>query len=49
MIQDVEKKAIEDCLEKTNWNKNKTAKLLGISRANLYKKIEQYRLEYKKA
>lgn len=49
MIQDVEKKAIGDCLEKTNWNKNKTSKLLGISRANLYKKIQQYSLEDKKA
>ena len=31
-------------LEKTGWNKAKAARLLGISRPTLYKKIEKYRL-----
>ncbi|ACD51974.1 sigma-54-dependent Fis family transcriptional regulator [Clostridium botulinum] len=47
IIQGVEKKEIERCLNKTNWNKNKTSQILGISRANLYKKIQQYNLEQK--
>lgn len=45
IIKEVEKEVILDCLNKTEWNKNKTAKLLGISRAGLYKKIEEYALE----
>ncbi|WP_017825755.1 helix-turn-helix domain-containing protein, partial [Clostridium botulinum] len=47
IIQGVEKKEIERCLNKNNWNKNKTSQILGISRANLYKKIQQYNLEQK--
>lgn len=45
IIESVEKRSIERCLKETKWNKNKTAKLLGISRANLYKKIEKYNIE----
>ncbi|MDZ4906952.1 helix-turn-helix domain-containing protein, partial [Clostridium perfringens] len=45
IIDQVEKRAIERCLKETKWNKNKTAKLLGISRASLYKKIEKYNIE----
>lgn len=45
IIESVEKRSIERCLAETKWNKNKTAKLLGISRANLYKKIEKYNIE----
>lgn len=45
IVEDVEREIITECLEKTNWNKNKTAQLLGISRAGLYKKLEEYKLE----
>lgn len=45
VIDEVEKDVIKECLIKTNGNKNKTSKLLGISRVSLYKKIEKYKLE----
>lgn len=45
IVEEVEKEIITEYLIKTNWNKNMTAKLLGISRAGLYKKIEAYKLE----
>jgi len=38
----MEKGIIYDVLKKNGWNKNKTAKILGISRAGLYKKIDEY-------
>jgi transcriptional regulator with PAS, ATPase and Fis domain len=44
IIKEIEKKAIELKLKETNFNKNLTSKLLGISRANLYKKIKEYHL-----
>lgn len=44
IVSDVEKRVILEYLDKTRWNKNKTAKLLGMSRASLYKKIENYKL-----
>lgn len=42
MIEDTEKEAIVRCLEYTNGNKLKTAKLLDISRSSLYDKMERY-------
>jgi transcriptional regulator with PAS, ATPase and Fis domain len=45
IIENVEKQVISDCLKKNNWNKNRTANILGISRANLYKKIKLYNLK----
>lgn len=45
IIEDIEKQMIEDCLIKTEGNKNKTSKILGISRVSLYKKIEKYNLD----
>lgn len=45
MVEEVEKEAIQKCLENTKGNKNKAAKILGISRVGLYKKIERYKLE----
>ncbi|OEU82040.1 MAG: sigma-54-dependent Fis family transcriptional regulator, partial [Desulfobacterales bacterium S5133MH4] len=36
--------AILQALEKTDWNKAKAARLLGISRQTLYRKIEMYNL-----
>lgn len=45
IISEVEKNVILNLLNKNNWNKNKTAHMLGISRAGLYKKIEEYNLK----
>lgn len=42
MLQNMEKEIIYNVLRKNGWNKNKTARVLGISRAGLYKKIEEY-------
>lgn len=44
LIKEMEKKAIKLKLKETNNNKKLTSKLLGISRANLYKKINEYTL-----
>lgn len=41
---DAEKQALEDALEKTNYNKTKAAKILGIHRSLLYKKIAKYNI-----
>ena len=40
----LEKKMIVDMLEKTDWNKAKTARNLGIGRRTLYRKIEKYNI-----
>lgn len=42
IIQSVEKDLITKGLHRTNWNKSKAAKLLGINRRLLYSKLEQY-------
>lgn len=42
VIEDTEKEAIVRCLEYTDGNKLKTAKLLDISRSSLYDKMERY-------
>ena len=34
-----------EILEKTDWNKAKTARLLGMSRATLYSKLLKYGIE----
>ncbi|MFZ0927334.1 MAG: helix-turn-helix domain-containing protein [Syntrophobacteraceae bacterium] len=36
--------AILDALDKTAWNKAKAARLLGIDRVTLYRKIKRYNL-----
>lgn len=43
-----EKQAILQILEKTAWNKTMAAKLLGISRRNIYRKIKEHNIELKK-
>ena len=42
-----EKESILTILEKTDWNKAKTARLLGVSRATLYSKLLKYDIEEK--
>ncbi|MCP4404655.1 MAG: sigma-54-dependent Fis family transcriptional regulator [bacterium] len=41
-IEDVEKNLIVKMLQKTNYNKKKTAELLNVSRNTLYNKLEKY-------
>jgi two-component system response regulator HydG len=43
--EELEKKMIQDTLTKYQFNKTKTAKKLGITRATLYKKIKLYNLD----
>jgi len=43
-LREVEKQAIITTLSKTNWNKAKAAQILGVTRATLHKKINQYNL-----
>jgi PAS domain S-box-containing protein len=38
----VDREGITSALEKTGWNKAKAARLLGISRQTMYRKIEEY-------
>lgn len=45
ILKSVEKDLILKGLERTNWNKTKAAKLLGINRRLLYSKIDQFNIE----
>ncbi|MCH8496664.1 MAG: sigma-54 dependent transcriptional regulator [Balneolales bacterium] len=45
ILQNVEKKAIMQALEKSDWNQTKAAALLQINRRQLFTKIKQYRLK----
>jgi two-component system response regulator AtoC len=40
-----EKTSILDALVRSQWNKTRAAKLLGVSRRNLYRKLERYGIE----
>ena len=40
-----EYQAILQSLEKTGWNKAKAARLLGMSRQTMYRKIEEYKIK----
>ena len=44
ILESVEKDLLLKGLQRTNWNKTKAAKLLGINRRLLYSKIDQYEL-----
>ncbi|MGH4052029.1 MAG: sigma-54 interaction domain-containing protein [Clostridium sp.] len=44
VVENVEKDLIMECIEKTGGNKKETAKILGLSRAGLYKKLNRYNL-----
>ena len=44
LVEDIEREAILDALEACAGNKNRTAAMLGISRAGLYKKLNRYKI-----
>ncbi|MCK5193868.1 MAG: hypothetical protein KAQ71_08665, partial [Desulfobulbaceae bacterium] len=48
-LADNERNLIIESLVQNNWNMAKTAKLLGISRANLYEKTKKFNLSRPKA
>jgi len=41
----MERTAIENALNRTDWNKAKTARLLGLSRTQLYGRLRRYGIE----
>jgi two-component system response regulator HupR/HoxA len=47
-IEELEKTLIKEGLRRTNWNKSRLAKELGISRAGLIMKVEKYKLDRRK-
>lgn len=47
-LEELEKTMIREGLRRTNWNKSKLAKELGISRAGLIHKVEKYQLDKRK-
>jgi len=44
LVAETERRAIQHALEQTNWNRTQAARLLGISRRQLFDKIQQYGL-----
>lgn len=44
-LKEVEKNAIVDALSFTEWNMSKAAKVLGVSRMTLYRKIDSYGIQ----
>ncbi|MFH0876976.1 MAG: sigma-54 dependent transcriptional regulator [Candidatus Omnitrophota bacterium] len=44
-LRDPEKQIILEALNKANWNKKETAKILGINRTTLYKKLATYGID----
>lgn len=48
-LEELEKTMIREGLKRTNWNKSRLAKELGISRAGLIMKVEKYGLDKRKA
>ncbi len=47
-LEELEKTMIKEGLKRTNWNKSRLAKELGISRAGLIMKVEKYSLDKRK-
>lgn len=43
-MKEIERAVIAKTLDAYHWNKNKTAKILGISRRSLYNKLDRYRI-----
>ena len=48
-LEELEKTMIREGLKRTNWNKSRLAKELGISRAGLIMKVEKYELDKRRA
>ncbi len=44
-INELEKRAIENALNQTKWNKKLTSKLLNISERTLYRKLKEYDID----
>ena len=44
-LEDMERKHIEATLQSTEWNKSKTAQILGIERSTLDRKIKKYNID----
>ena len=44
-LSDGERRTIEQVLHENNWNKSKAARRLGITRTQLYGRLDKYRLE----
>ena len=44
LVAETERRAIQHALEQTGWNRSQAARLLGISRRQLFDKIQQYGL-----
>jgi len=47
-LEALERTMLMDALSATRWNRSRTAKLLGVSRRNLIRKIERYQLDRRK-
>lgn len=45
LVAETERRAIQHALEQTGWNRTRAARLLGISRRQLFDKIQQYGLQ----
>ena len=46
IVAETERRVIQHALEQTDWNRTQTARLLGISRRQLFDKIQQYGLQH---
>lgn len=44
-VEELERKMILEVLKRTNWNKSKTARELGVSRRNLIRKVQAFGLD----
>lgn len=47
-VEEIEKRLIQEALERTNWNKTKAAELLGVTRKIMRYKTEKYDLDSQK-
>lgn len=47
-LEDLEKEHIRKVLDLTKWSVNEASKILGVSKATLYRKMEQYGIEQEK-
>jgi len=45
-IKEIEKSLIKEALSKTKWNRSKAARMLGINRITLRRKIEEFNISF---